>query len=84
MPSGASDLLHVRLLRLSHVHQHNERRASFIDGRGAKKVSEADGSRSILEIAEAISVEYAAIPAEALELYFRAFEKAGMMTIQER
>ncbi len=36
-----------------------------------------NGSRSILEIAEAMSVEYAAIPVEALELYFRAFEKAG-------
>ena len=43
-----------------------------------------NGSRSILEIAEAMSVEYAAIPADALELYFRVFEKAGVMTIREK
>jgi hypothetical protein len=42
-----------------------------------------DGRRSILEIAEAMAVEYAAIPADALEAYFRIFEKAGAMKILE-
>jgi hypothetical protein len=40
-----------------------------------------DGVRSVLEIANAIALEYAPFPAEALEAYFRAFEKAGAMTI---
>jgi hypothetical protein len=44
----------------------------------------ADGKRSILEISNAIAAEYAPIPLEALELYFRAFEKAGVMKFLER
>jgi hypothetical protein len=43
-----------------------------------------DGTRSILDIANAIAVEYAPIGAEALEAYFRAFEKAGAMKIAEK
>jgi hypothetical protein len=46
--------------------------------------SYADGKRSILEIRDAVAAEYAPIPIEALELYFRAFEKAGVMKILER
>jgi hypothetical protein len=41
----------------------------------------ADGKRSILEIRDAVAAEYAPIAIEALELYFRAFEKAGLMMI---
>jgi hypothetical protein len=44
----------------------------------------ADGKRSILEIRDAVAAEYAAITIEALELYFRAFEKAGVMNIREK
>jgi Peptidase family M28 len=44
----------------------------------------ADGRRSILEIHDAMAAEYAPIPLEALELYFRAFERAGVMKIMER
>ena len=44
----------------------------------------ADGQRSILEIRDAVAAEYAPVPIEALELYFRAFEKAGVMTIREK
>ncbi|OGD21104.1 MAG: hypothetical protein A2W03_00865 [Candidatus Aminicenantes bacterium RBG_16_63_16] len=44
----------------------------------------ADGQRSILEIRDAVAAEYAPMPIEALELYFRAFEKAGVMTIAEK
>jgi hypothetical protein len=43
-----------------------------------------DGSRSILEIRDAMAAEYGPIPVEALELYFRAFEKSGVMRILER
>jgi hypothetical protein len=43
-----------------------------------------DGKRSILEIRDAIAVEYAPIAVEVLELYFRAFEKAGVMRIMEK
>ncbi len=43
-----------------------------------------DGSRSILDIANALSVEYAPIAADALEAYFRVFEKAGAMRIVEK
>jgi hypothetical protein len=43
-----------------------------------------DGTRSILDIANAMTVEYAPIGAEALEAYFRAFEKAGAMRIVEK
>lgn len=44
----------------------------------------ADGKRSILEIRDAVAAEYAPIPIEVLELYFRAFEKAGVMKILEK
>jgi hypothetical protein len=44
-------------------------------------VSYADGKRSILEIRAAVAAEYTPIPIEALELYFRAFEKAGVMKL---
>jgi Peptidase family M28 len=40
-----------------------------------------DGRRSLLEIRDAMAAEYAPVPLEALELYFRAFEKAGVMRI---
>jgi len=43
-----------------------------------------DGKRSILEIRDAVAAEYAPIAIEALELYFRAFEKAGVMKILEK
>jgi hypothetical protein len=46
--------------------------------------SYADGKRSILEIRDAVAAEYAPIAVEALELYFRAFEKAGVMKILEK
>jgi len=44
----------------------------------------ADGKRSILDIRDAVAVEYAPIAIEALELYFQAFEKAGLMNILEK
>jgi hypothetical protein len=44
----------------------------------------ADGKRSILDIRDAVAVEYGPIAIEALELYFRAFEKAGVMNILEK
>jgi hypothetical protein len=44
----------------------------------------ADGTRSILEIRDAVAAEYAPIAIEALEIYFRAFEKAGVMKILEK
>jgi hypothetical protein len=44
----------------------------------------ADGQRSILEIRDAVAAEYAPLLIEALELYFRAFEKAGVMKIVEK
>jgi hypothetical protein len=44
----------------------------------------ADGRRSILDIRDAVAAEYAPIAVEALELYFRAFEKAGVMKIEEK
>jgi len=43
-----------------------------------------DGKRSILDIRNAVAAEYVPIEAEALELYFRAFEKAGLMKIAQR
>ena len=46
--------------------------------------SYADGRRSILEIRDEVAAEYTSVPVEALETYFRAFEKAGVMTIRER
>ncbi len=44
----------------------------------------ADGNRSILEIRDEVLAEYAPIPVEILELYFRAFEKAGVMSVAEK
>jgi len=44
----------------------------------------ADGKRSILEIRDAVAAEYGTIAIETLELYFRAFEKAGLMKILEK
>ncbi len=44
----------------------------------------ADGKRSILDIRDAVAAEYGSIAIEALELYFRAFEKAGLMMILEK
>lgn len=44
----------------------------------------ADGKRSILEIHDAFTAEYGPISIEVLELYFRAFEKAGVMQILEK
>jgi hypothetical protein len=44
----------------------------------------ADGHCSILEIRDAVAAEYTPIPIETLELYFRAFERAGVMRILER
>jgi hypothetical protein len=44
----------------------------------------ADGKRSILEICDAVAAEYAPIAVDILVLYFRAFEKAGMMKILEK
>lgn len=44
----------------------------------------ADGRRSILDIRDAVTAEYGPIPVEALELYFRAFEKAGVLKIREK
>jgi|GEM_PF-76197 len=46
--------------------------------------SYADGKRSILEIRDAVAAEYTPISIEALELYFGAFEKAGVMKILEK
>ncbi len=43
-----------------------------------------DGSRSILEIATGMAVEYAPLPLDAVEAYFRVFEKAGAMKILEK
>jgi hypothetical protein len=43
----------------------------------------ADGRRSILDIRDEIAAEYAPVPIETMELYFRAFEKAGVMSIAE-
>ncbi len=44
----------------------------------------ADGHRSILSIRDAVAAEYAPLSIEAAELYFRTFEKAGVMTILEK
>lgn len=43
-----------------------------------------DGQRSILDIRDAVAAEYAPVPLDVLVLYFRAFEKAGIMKILER
>ena len=44
----------------------------------------ADGQRSIRDIRDAFSVEYGPIDTDALILYFRLFEKAGVMKIRQR
>jgi hypothetical protein len=44
----------------------------------------ADGRRSILDIRDEIAAEYAPIPAETMEAYFRAFETTGVMTIEAK
>ena len=44
----------------------------------------ADGKRSILEIRDSFTAEYTAISIETLEIYFRAFERAGVMKILEK
>jgi hypothetical protein len=44
----------------------------------------ADGKRSILDIRNAVAADLTPLPVEIVELYFRAFEKAGVMTIQEK
>jgi hypothetical protein len=44
----------------------------------------ADGKRSLLEIRDAFTAEYGPISIELLEIYFRAFEKAGVMKILEK
>jgi hypothetical protein len=43
-----------------------------------------NGTRSILDIANAMAVEYAPMAVDALEAYFRAFEKAGAMKVLEK
>ena len=44
----------------------------------------ADGKRSVLAIRNAFAAEYMPVSVELLELYFRAFEKAGVMQIVEK
>ncbi len=44
----------------------------------------ADGKRSILEIRDAFTAEYAPMPIDGLVAYFQAFEKAGLMKIVEK
>jgi hypothetical protein len=41
----------------------------------------ADGKKSVLDISDAVAAEYAPVPINVLILYFRAFEKAGVMTV---
>lgn len=41
--------------------------------------SYVDGKRSILDIRDALAAEYTTVSLETLELYFKAFEKAGLM-----
>jgi hypothetical protein len=41
----------------------------------------ANGKRSILQISEDVAAEYAPIPIGVMMDYFRAFEKAGVMTL---
>jgi Peptidase family M28 len=68
-------------IRLSQAQGENELRLmGFTDAAAFY----ADGQRSILEIRDAVAAEYAPIRVEALELYFRAFEKAGVMRILEK
>jgi hypothetical protein len=44
--------------------------------------SYADGRRSVLEIAEAFSAEYGSVTAKDMTEYFRAYERAGVMTVK--
>ena len=44
----------------------------------------ANGQRSMLEIRDSIAAEFTPLPLKVIELYFRAFEKAGVMTIEQR
>jgi hypothetical protein len=44
----------------------------------------ANGRRSVLEIRDAFSAEYAPMPLDALIAYFQAYEKAGLMRIVEK
>ncbi len=44
----------------------------------------ADGKRSILEIRNAVAADYGLLPVDALILYFKVFEQAGLMTIVEK
>jgi len=53
-------------------------------GLGSAPAGYVDGTRSVLDIADAIAIEYVPIPTDVLELYFRAFEKAGAMRIVEK
>ena len=44
----------------------------------------ADSRRSILDVRDAFAADYGLMSIEALTLYFRAFEKAGVMKIVEK
>ncbi|TFG42255.1 MAG: DUF4910 domain-containing protein, partial [Bacteroidia bacterium] len=44
----------------------------------------ADAKRSVLDIRNAFAAEYVSVSVEMLEMYFRAFEKAGVMQIIEK
>ncbi len=44
----------------------------------------ADGKRSVLDISNAFAAEYMPAPLKVFELYFRAFEKAGVMKLTEK
>ncbi len=44
----------------------------------------ADGKKSILDIRNAVAADLTPLPIEIVELYFRAFAKAGVMTIKEK
>ena len=43
----------------------------------------ADARRTVLDIAEAFAAEYGPLPAADLMAYFRAYERAGLMTVSE-
>jgi len=44
----------------------------------------ANGQRSLLEIRDSIAAEFTPLPLDVILHYFRAFEKAGVMTIAQR
>lgn len=44
----------------------------------------ADGNKSILDIRNAVAADLIPLPIETVERYFRAFAKAGVMTIKEK